>query len=97
MNSTLQLILSVADVLVCLAMIVLVLLQNSKSEGLSAVSGSSETFFGMNKGRSLDAKLQKLTVGCAVVFFLLTAALALCRKSLKIFFHFTKFFFQKLH
>ena len=31
----------------------------------------------MNKGRSLDAKLQKLTVGCAVVFFLLTAALAL--------------------
>ena len=38
MNSTLQLILSVADVLVCLAMIVLVLLQNSKSEGLSAVS-----------------------------------------------------------
>ena len=77
MNSTLQLILSVADVLVCLAMIVLVLLQNSKSEGLSAVSGSSETFFGMNKGRSLDAKLQKLTVGFAVVFFLLTAALAL--------------------
>ena len=77
MNSTLHLILSVADVLVCLAMIVLVLLQNSKSEGLSAVSGSSETFFGMNKGRSLDAKLQKLTVGCAVVFFLLTAALAL--------------------
>ena len=27
----------------------------------------------------------------------LAAALALCRKSLKIFFHFTKFFFQKLH
>ena len=63
MNSTLQLILSVADVLVCLAMIVLVLLQNSKSEGLSAVSGSSETCIGMNKCRSLDAKLQKLTVG----------------------------------
>ena len=49
MNSTLQLILSVADVLVCLAMIVLVLLQNSKSEGLSAVSGSSETFFALCK------------------------------------------------
>ncbi len=77
MNSTLQLILSVLDVLVCVAMVALVLLQNGKSEGLGAMSGSSDTFFGMNKGRSLDAKLQKLTVGCAVVFFLLTGALAL--------------------
>ena len=77
MNSTLQLILSVLDVLVCLALTVLVLLQNGKSEGLSAMAGSSDTFFGMNKGRSLDAKLQKLTVVFAVVFFLLTGALAL--------------------
>ena len=48
-----------------------------KSEGLGAMSGSSDTFFGMNKCRSLDAKLQKLTVVFAVVFFLLTGALAL--------------------
>ena len=77
MNSTLQMILSVLDVLVCIAMTGLILLQNGKSEGLSAMAGSSDTFFGMNKGRSLDAKLQKLTVVFAVVFFLLTGALAL--------------------
>ena len=77
MNSTLQLILSVLDVLVCLALTALVLVQNGKSEGLGAMAGSSDTFFGMNKGRSLDAKLQKLTVVFAVVFFLLTGALAL--------------------
>ena len=77
MNSTLQMILTVLDVLVCIAMTGLILLQNGKSEGLSAMSGSSDTFFGMNKGRSLDAKLQKLTVVFAVVFFLLTGALAL--------------------
>ena len=54
------------------------LLQNGKSEGLSAMSGSKgETFFGMNKDRSLDAKLQKMTVICAVVFFVLTAVLAI--------------------
>ena len=76
MNSTLQMILSVLDVLVCIAMTGLILLQNGKSEGLSAMAGSSDTFFGMNKGRSLDAKLQKLTVVFAVVFFLLTGALA---------------------
>ncbi len=77
MNSTLQMILSVLDVLVCIALTLLVLLQNGKSEGLSAMAGSSDTFFGMNKGRSLDAKLQKLTVVFAVVFFLLTGVLAL--------------------
>ncbi len=77
MNSTLQLILSILDVLVCVVMTVLILAQNSKSEGLGAVSGSSDTFFGMNKSRSMEAKLQKLTIGCAVVFFLLTGVLAL--------------------
>ena len=77
MNSTLQLILTVLDVLVCIAMTGLILLQNGKSEGLGAMSGSSDTFFGMNKCRSLDAKLQKLTVVFAVVFFLLTGVLAL--------------------
>ena len=77
MNSTLQLLLTVRDVLVCIALTLLVLAQNGKSEGLGAMAGSSDTFFGMNKGRSLDAKLQKLTVVFAVVFFLLTGALAL--------------------
>ena len=77
MNTTLQLILSIVVVLLALVLTVLVLVQNSKSEGLGAMAGSSDTFFGMNKGRSLDAKLQKLTVVFAVVFFLLTGALAL--------------------
>lgn len=78
MNSTLQLILSILDVLVCVVMTVLILAQNSKSEGLGAYGGgSSDTFFGMNKSRSMEAKLQKMTIGCAVVFFLLTGVLAL--------------------
>ena len=77
MNSTLQMILTVLDVLVCIALTLLVLVQNGKSEGLGAMAGSSDTFFGMNKGRSLDAKLQKMTVICAVCFFVLTAVLAI--------------------
>ena len=79
MNPTLQLILTILSVIVGVVMIVLILLQNSKSEGLDAYTGgnAAETFFGKNKGRSLDAKLQKMTVGTAIVFFLLTAVLAL--------------------
>ncbi|MBQ6711746.1 MAG: preprotein translocase subunit SecG [Clostridia bacterium] len=66
------------NVIVALIMIVLVLVQNGKSEGLDPFVGSkAETFFGKNKTRSLDAKLQKMTVICAVCFFVLTAVLAI--------------------
>ena len=60
-----------------LAAIILVLLQPGNSTGIDALGGSSETFFGKNKTRSLDAKLQKMTVICAVCFFVLTAVLAI--------------------
>ena len=78
MNSTLQLILSILNVIVALILTVLVLAQNGKSEGLDPFVGSkAETFFGKNKARSLEAKLQKMTVVCAVCFFVLTAVLAI--------------------
>lgn len=41
--------------------IVLVLLQPSNSSGIDALGGSSETFFGKNKGKSIEAKLKKWT------------------------------------
>ena len=78
MNPTVELILTILQVLVCVVITVLILLQNGKSEGLgSAMSGAAETFFGKNKGRSVEAKLQKVTVVLAVAFILLTAVLAI--------------------
>ena len=78
MNTTLQLILSIVVVLLALVLTVLVLVQNSKSEGLDAmVGGAAETFFGKNKARSLEAKLQKVTIGVSIAFFALTAVLAI--------------------
>ena len=44
-----------------LAAIILVLLQPSNSSGIDALGGSSETFFGKNKGKSIEAKLKKWT------------------------------------
>ena len=77
--NTLQLILSIVVVLLSLVLTVLVLVQNSKSEGLDAMVGSAaESFFGKNKARSLDAKLSKMTVGVSIAFFVLTAVLAIC-------------------
>ncbi len=53
---------SIAIVLMLLAAlvaIVLVLLQQSNSEGIQGITGSSETFFGKHKGKSIESKLKK--------------------------------------
>ena len=54
-----------------LFLIVAVLLQNGKSKGTGVVTGGAETFFGKNKGKSIDKKLSMLTAIIAVVFVLL--------------------------
>ena len=50
-----------------LAAIILVLLQPSNSTGIDALGGSSETFFGKNKGKSIEAKMKKWTIICLVI------------------------------
>ena len=70
--------LTVVQVIVSLILIATVLLQSGKSAGLSgSIDGFADTFFGKNKARSLDAKLEKLTGICAVVFIILTFILAI--------------------
>lgn len=54
-------------------LIIVVLLQESKSAGLSgAISGGADTFFGKNKGRTIEAKLEKMTKYVAILFFVLS-------------------------
>ena len=58
-------------------LVVAVLMQHGKSHGLSGtISGGAETFFGKNRARSMDAKLEKATIGSAGVFLVLTFVLA---------------------
>lgn len=63
-------------VLVCIALSVVVLLQEGKS-GLGSLAGgnNSDTFWGKNKGRSAEGKLAKVTKILAVVFVLLALLL----------------------
>lgn len=64
-------------VIVSIALIIVVLLQSSKSAGLSgAISGGAEQLFGKQKARGLDLILHRITVVLAVLFFVLTIALA---------------------
>ena len=64
--------------LAALTAIVLILLQPSNSSGIDALGGSSETFFGKNKGKSIDEKMKKWTWIClavlvvfSIIFFVL--------------------------
>ncbi len=60
-------------IVVSILLIILVLLQESKQQGLSgAIAGGADTFFGKNKGRTMEAKLEKLTKILSVVFIVLT-------------------------
>jgi len=54
--------------------IILVLLQPGNSTGIDALGGSSETFFGKNKGKSIEAKMKKWTIICLVVLVIFSVA-----------------------
>lgn len=56
----------------CIALITVVLLQESKSNGLSgAISGGAEQLFGKQKQRGVDLFLHRLTIILAILFFVL--------------------------
>ena len=49
-------------ILVCIFITVIVLMQESKQNGLSgAISGAADTYWGKNKGRSMEGKLVLFT------------------------------------
>lgn len=73
----LRTILTIIFILVCVALTVIVLMQEGKSEGLGAISGAAETYWGKNKGRSMEGKLVKITKWLAVGFMLIAVVLNL--------------------
>lgn len=76
-----QIILTVFHIIFALSIIVIVLLQSGKSAGLSgAIAGGAETFFGKNKGRTIDAMLSKYTSVAAIAFLVTSVVLYLIMK-----------------
>lgn len=61
----------IIHLIISLILVVIVLLQHGKQEGLSgAIAGGAETFFGRNKGRTVDAMLKKVTSVVAILFII---------------------------
>ena len=71
----LRVILTILFILVCVALAILVLLQEGKSAGLGAISGAAESYWGKNKSRSMEGKMLKITTGLAIAFIVLAVVL----------------------
>ena len=61
-------------IVACIAIIAVVLLTDTKSNGLNSAigGGSSDTFFGRNAKNTQEARLDKVTKICVGVFFVIT-------------------------
>ena len=67
-------VINIVFVVVCIALTIVVLMQEGKSAGLTgSISGMADTYWGKNKGRSMEGTLKKVTVLLAVLFIVLAA------------------------
>ncbi len=69
--------LSIIFVLIAIALTVIVLLQEGKSQGLGSIAGMADTYWGRNKGRSMEGTLEKFTKFAAILFVVLALVLNL--------------------
>ena len=77
---TLLRVLTVVFVLICLAITVVILLQEGKQAGLTgAISGAAESYWGKNKGRSMEGMLVKVTRVLLALFLIISAVLTIGR------------------
>lgn len=76
--NVLSIIFMVIMVLLCLAMVIIVALQDGNSANLGAITGGAESFFGKNKSKTLDSKFKRWTIFigagilvCSIIYFVL--------------------------
>lgn len=67
--------LAILLLIVCIFLVGVVIFQEGNSQGLGAVGGMAESYWGKNKGRSLEGKLQKITAVAAALFVIISLLL----------------------
>ena len=75
--AVLKTVLTVVFIIISIALTVIILLQEGKSAGLGAISGIADTYWGQNKGRSMEGALVKSTKFLAILFIVLAVVLNL--------------------
>ena len=72
---TVRIIITVVFIIVAIALSGIVLMQEGKNSGLSALSGVADTYWGKNKGRSMEGMLVKITAVLGAVFMVMSILL----------------------
>ena len=75
--AVLKTILTVVFIILSIVITVTILMQEGKSAGLGAIAGAADTYWGKNKGRSMEGALVKSTKFLAILFIVLAAVLNL--------------------
>ena len=73
----LKTILTVVFIIISIALTVIILMQEGKTAGLGAISGAADTYWGKNKGRSMEGMLVKGTKILVALFVILAVVLNL--------------------
>ena len=73
--AVLKIILTVVFIIISIALTVIILMQESKSAGLGAIAGAADTYWGKNKGRSMEGRLVTGTKILAALFIEIAAVL----------------------
>lgn len=73
--AVLKTVLTIVFIIISIIIAVVVLMQEGKTQGLGAISGAADTYWGKNKGRSMEGVLVKITRVCVVLFMLLAMVL----------------------
>ena len=72
----LKIVLQILLVVICVALTVIILFQEGKSNGLGSLSGQQfDSYWSRNKGRSREGLLVKLTSVLVILFFILSTVL----------------------
>lgn len=73
----LKTLITIVFIIVSLVITVVILMQEGKQAGLGAIAGAADTYWGKNKGRSMEGMLVKITKICVALFLLLAVVLNL--------------------
>ena len=75
----LRIALTVIFILISVILAAIVLMQEGKSAGLGAISGAAESYWGKNKGRSMEGALVKITRWLTIAFLVIAIVLDIKR------------------
>ncbi len=73
----LKIVIMIIFALDCIALTAVILMQEGRSSGLGTIGGMADTYWGQNRGRSMEGALVTVTRVLAILFIVLAAVLNL--------------------